>query len=130
MLSDIVKQRSKTHADFSMFIRSKSEYVEYFPFYMCNRWKSFHILILCALETEAMSKLPKHGELLGVIGGHHISSDAVAMASFLGEAIVAAGYKLATGGRQGAGESASRGAAIYCNGHGLNVREHVFAIAP
>jgi len=77
-----------------------------------------------------MSILPDREQLLGVIGGHDISVRAGEMACLLGRAIVDAGYKLVTGGRRGAGERASYGAAAHCTEHGLDVTEHVFAVVP
>lgn len=82
------------------------------------------------MEKDGIKILPKWDELFAVIGGHRISSEAETMAFFLGRAIVEAGYKIGTGGRRGAGESASRGAAEYCDERGLDFRVYVFAIVP
>ncbi len=77
-----------------------------------------------------MPILPEREKLLCVIGGHKISSEAGEMAELLGYAIIEAGYKLATGGRRGAGEHVSRGAVAYCHKHGLDVYRYIFAILP
>src|SRR5437660_9516047 len=77
-----------------------------------------------------MSLLPSRSVLLGVIGARQLSPLAVRMAEQLGWHIIAAGYKLVTGGRSGAGAASSRGAAAYCRSRNLPVEENVIALVP
>jgi uncharacterized protein (TIGR00725 family) len=77
-----------------------------------------------------MSLLPFRSVLLGVIGGRQLSPLADRMAEQLGWHIIAAGYKLVTGGRSGAGAASSRGAAEYCRSRNLPVEENVIALVP
>ncbi len=77
-----------------------------------------------------MGSLPEQARTLVVIGGHDLGSEAANMAELLGREIIAAGYCLLTGGRHGAGEFASAGAAAYCTEHGLDMMERVFAVVP
>lgn len=77
-----------------------------------------------------MSILPDPSKVAVVIGGKTISDTTSQMACFLGYEIVAAGYRLVTGGRRGAGEQVSRGAAKYCQENNVPVDDYVFAIVP
>lgn len=52
------------------------------------------------------------------------------MAQMLGEAIVAGGFKVLTGGRRGAGELVAKGAAHYCITNGMSIEDYVFALVP
>jgi len=77
-----------------------------------------------------MPVIPEREQLLAVIGGRSQTGDAALMAELLGSAIVAAGLRLVTGGRAGAGEAAARGAAGYCASHDLDPAQWVFTLIP
>lgn len=77
-----------------------------------------------------MSILPERDNLIGVIGGRHLSDYARRIAGMLGSEIIRASYKLATGGRRGAGQCASEGAAQFCERNDLVLSDHVFSLVP
>ena len=67
---------------------------------------------------------------IAVIGGQSIAPRAAKMACLIGYHIIDAGCCLVTGGRKGAGESASRGAYEACLQKGLNPMEFIFSLVP
>jgi uncharacterized protein (TIGR00725 family) len=81
-------------------------------------------------ELEETSILPRRDEVISVIGGKALNPNAKNMACMLGYEILAAGFKLITGGRRGAGEYASLGAAEYCREKSVPLEKAVFALVP
>ena len=77
-----------------------------------------------------MSVLPDRDRALAVIGGTMLSSAGMEMAALIGGEIVASGSVLLTGGRCGAGEQASLGAARQCRKLGIPIDQRVFAVVP
>jgi hypothetical protein len=67
---------------------------------------------------------------VAVIGGRVITDEACQMAALIGKAIILAGRSLLTGGRRGAGEHASLGAAVACSELGTAPEAKIFALVP
>jgi len=67
---------------------------------------------------------------IAILGGTVLSPAAIIMARQIGHAVIDAGCCLVTGGRKGAGQAASEGAAIACREHGIDISQHVIAFVP
>jgi uncharacterized protein (TIGR00725 family) len=65
-----------------------------------------------------------------VLGGHNLDEKAEEMAQFMGECIVESGCCLVTGGRAGAGESASQGALKQCIGVNVDPKTRIISLVP
>ena len=79
-----------------------------------------------SLNTPDLPNL--HG--IAVIGGMTIPPAGAEMARLAGQAIIAAGRILVTGGRRGVGEAAAAGAAACCEDWGIDPLESVFSLIP
>ena len=67
---------------------------------------------------------------VAIIGGAAIGNEACQMATLIGREVILAGRSLLTGGRGGAGEHASLGAAAACTELGIAAEARIFALVP
>ena len=79
--------------------------------------------------TKIRNQLPELTRI-AVLGGTKLGAEATTMAKHIGHAIVDARCCLVTGGRKGAGQAASEGAADACQKYGLDTAHHIIALVP